>query len=211
VSTHELFGSDAAGQFVQSGATTPPGMVPVPGTGTVPFASARHEARAVTNVAVGGNHALTKVIRVHAGYATDQSPVASATGSMFRQVDLWHATGGVSFTSRRLGGSIGVGYSRGAGNRSTFGGASASESVSTQLRVRTLSVLYALTIGFHASGVGSERMRRMLRRLDSGPFRRIRRIRSPREPAGERSDGCYRPNARSLKPSTTSSTPNAIA
>ena len=119
MSTHELFGSDAAGQFVQSGATTPPG--PGTGTGTVPFASARHEARAVTNVAVGGNHALTKVIRVHAGYATDQSPVASATGSMFRQVDLWHATGGVSFTSRRLSGSIGVGYLGGAGNRSTFG------------------------------------------------------------------------------------------
>lgn len=139
---YALFSSEVAGELVQSGAGTPPS------TSTVPFATSIYEARAVTDVAVGGNYALSGIVRVHVGFATDRSPVADQAQSAFRQVHLWHATTGMSVTSRRLSGSLGLGYSSGEGARASFGGTEASANIPTRLHVGTLSVLYALTFGF---------------------------------------------------------------
>jgi long-subunit fatty acid transport protein len=107
-----------------------------------------HEARAVTDFAVGGNYALTEAVRVHAGYATDRSPVVADTRSAFRKVDLWHVTGGVSVTARRLSGSFGIGYAAGHGGGAVVGGSDVATTETAKLHVGTLSILYALTFGF---------------------------------------------------------------
>jgi hypothetical protein len=74
--------------------------------------------------------------------------VSDQTAAEFRQIDLWHLTSGVSLTSRRLSGSLGVGYSSGEGTRAGRGGSDPNATVPNKVHVGTLSVLYALTFGF---------------------------------------------------------------
>jgi long-subunit fatty acid transport protein len=98
----------------------------------------------VTNVAVGGNYRLTTSLRVHAGFASDVSPVDDQAQSTFRKVDLSRFTTGLSLTGPRLAGSLGIGYSSGSGTREAIG----STSGETRFTVKTVNVLFGLSYAF---------------------------------------------------------------
>ena len=100
----------------------------------------------MTNVAVGGNLALSDKVRVHLGFQTDQSPVPRAGDLIFRQVDLVSGTAGVSFTGEHFGGTIGIGYS--TGESDPVQSSSPTEPVETRLRVSSIRVMYSLAARF---------------------------------------------------------------
>ena len=117
---------------------------------TPPFTTTMNSARSVVNVGIGGHHPLSKKFGVHAGFSTDQSPVDDQAQSIFRKVDLSRITAGVSLTSTSLSGSLGFGYSFGSGTRQTLGSTESGQPTETQLRVRTVNVLFALSYAFHS-------------------------------------------------------------
>lgn len=142
VSSYELYASDSVARFVQDAAGTPPIQT------EVPFASTLNAARRVTNFAIGGSYVIGRGLRAHAGFATDDSPVESQQTSSFRKIDLYRATAGVSLTGRRLSGSLGLGYSSGAGSRESLQATPGGRTIQTRLEVQSLNLLYALSYAF---------------------------------------------------------------
>ncbi len=138
VDSYELYASAVPGTLItvdNSGTPTPT---------TQPFVPTANSARAVTNVAVGANYKLSTSLRVHAGFASDVSPVGDQTQSIFRKVDLSRFTTGLSLTGERLAGSLGVGYSSGSGTRESVG----STTGQTRFTVKTVNVLFGLSFAF---------------------------------------------------------------
>lgn len=117
---------------------------------TPPFTTTTNSARSVVNVAIGGHHPLSKALGVHAGFSTDQSPVDDQAQSIFRKVNLSRVTAGMSLTGTSLSGSLGLGYSFGSGTRQTLGSTVGGQVTETQLKVRTVNVLFALSYAFHS-------------------------------------------------------------
>jgi hypothetical protein len=123
------------------------------GEGGVPVVTAsvpppmRNEWRAVTNVAVGGNFILNDLVRLHLGFQTDRSPVADQGSVLFRKIDLYSGTGGVSFNGKTFTGTIGLGFSTGESEpiRSSIGNEQPTE---TRIRLTTLRGMYSLAVRF---------------------------------------------------------------
>jgi long-subunit fatty acid transport protein len=138
VASYELYASELPGTLttVDSGGT--------PTVTTQPFVPTANSARAVTNVAVGANYKLSTSLRVHAGFASDVSPVDVQAQSTFRKVDLARFTTGLSLTGERLAGSLGLGYSFGSGTRDSVGPATGQ----TRFTVKTMNVLFGLSFAF---------------------------------------------------------------
>lgn len=138
INSYELYSSDSTATLTTVDST---------GTPTVtnpPFIATVNNARAVTNVAVGGHYRLSQSLRVHAGFASDLSPVDDEAQSIFRKVDLSRFTAGLSLTGQRLSGSLGLGYSVGSGTREFLGPATGE----TRLNIKTLNVLFGLSFAF---------------------------------------------------------------
>ena len=112
------------------------------------FLPTANSARAVTNVSAGGSYRLTSSLRVHAGFASDFSPVDDQSQSVFRKVDLSRFTTGLSLTGQRLSGSLGLGYSFGSGTRTTLGNSGSGQPTETRLSVSTFNLLFAFSYGF---------------------------------------------------------------
>ena len=145
---------DAIDPYAMYTSTVPGRLTTQTGSGaplvtTPPFTTTTNSARSVVNVAIGGNHPFSQKFRVHAGFSTDQSPVDDEAQSIFRKADLSRVTAGVSLTGTSLSGSLGLGYSFGSGTRQTLGGTESGQSTETQLKVRTVNVLFALSYAFH--------------------------------------------------------------
>lgn len=115
---------------------------------TPAFVPTANSARAVTNVAAGGNYRLTNSLRVHAGFASDFSPVDDQAQSVFLKADLSRFTTGLSLTGPRLSGSLGLGYSFGSGTRETLGNSGGGQPTETQFKVHTFNLLFAFSYGF---------------------------------------------------------------
>jgi long-subunit fatty acid transport protein len=142
VSAYDLYSSDVAGQLLRADGGSPPSV------DAVPFGAARNSARSITNVAVGGHYQILSRLRVHAGFATDQSPVDEQATSLFRKVNLYRVTAGASFTGSTLSGSLGIGYSSGSGARRTTQETDDGRSVETGLQVRSINLVYAVSYAF---------------------------------------------------------------
>lgn len=140
IDTYGLYESDLPGTLTVVDSSG------VPTVTTPPFVTTANSARAVTNIAVGGNYALSSTLRIHAGLSTDGSPVADQNQAIFRKVDLARFTTGVSLTGQGLSGSLGLGYSFGSGMRdiSVAGG----PPTPTKFAVRTINVLFAFSYAF---------------------------------------------------------------
>ncbi|HET9387508.1 MAG TPA: hypothetical protein VFO67_20395 [Gemmatimonadales bacterium] len=137
VDPYALYASDVAGRLtIDSGAG--------PTVTTVPFTTTTNSARSVVNVAIGGSRPISRTIRVHVGFSTDQSPVDQSL-SMFRQVNLKRFTAGFSLTGERLSGSLGFGYSAGSGTRQTLGSTEGGQQTTTRLNVKAANLLFALS------------------------------------------------------------------
>jgi len=141
IDEYAMYTSERQGQLTVSPSTGPPQV------SMVPFVTTLNSARAATNVSVGGNYQLARILRVHAGVATDQSPVDDESASIFRQVDLIRGTTGVSLTGLSLSGTIGLAFSAGSGRRQALDLVNV-ETPSTRLEVQTLNVLFALSYAF---------------------------------------------------------------
>jgi long-subunit fatty acid transport protein len=139
---YELYSSDVAGTSVRidsTGAAT---------TGSIAFAPAVEESRAVTNIAVGGNYPLSEKVRAHVGFFTDQSPVANASTSIFRKVDMVGGSLGISLKLGALSGSFGVSGSSGTSEARSVGTTLGNLPTITEVKVRTFNALYALSYAF---------------------------------------------------------------
>jgi hypothetical protein len=115
-------------------------------TSTVPE-PVRNEWRAVTNVAVGGNYVLNDLVRLHLGFQTDRSPVSEQGSVLFRKIDLYGGTGGVSFNGKKFTGTVGLGFSTGESDpiQSSVGDEPPTE---TRVRLTTLRGMYSLSVRF---------------------------------------------------------------
>jgi hypothetical protein len=134
---YALYASDLPGRLtVDSGAG--------PNVTSVPFTTTTNSARSVVNFAIGGSRPLSRMIRIHAGFSTDQSPV-NQNESMFRAVNLKRFTAGFSVTGARLSGSLGFAYSAGSGTRQTLGSTEGGQQTTTQLNVKAAHLLFALS------------------------------------------------------------------
>jgi long-subunit fatty acid transport protein len=138
IDSYELYSSSVPGTLTTVDASGTPTVT------TVPFTPTANNARAVTNVAVGGSYGLSTSLRVHAGFASDVSPVDDPDQSIFRKVDLSRFTTGLSLTGQRLSGSLGIGYSVGSGTRAAIGPATGE----TRFKVKTVNVLFGLSFAF---------------------------------------------------------------
>ena len=134
---YALYASDVAGRLtVDSGAG--------PTITSIPFTTTTNSARSVVNVAIGGSRPISRKVRVHVGFSTDQSPVNGAS-QLFRQVNLKRFTAGFSLTGARLSGSLGFGYSAGSGTRQTLGSTEGGQQTTTRLNVKAANLLFALS------------------------------------------------------------------
>lgn len=138
VDSYELYASERPGTLTTVDSSGTPTVT------TQPFVPTANSARAVTNVAVGANYKLSTSLRVHAGFASDLSPVDDPDQSIFRKVDLSRFTTGLSLRGQRLAGSLGIGYSVGSGTREALGPAVGE----TRFKVKTVNVLFGLSFAF---------------------------------------------------------------
>lgn len=139
---YELYSSDVAASVIRVDSTG------VATTSTVPFAPAVEEARSVTNIAIGGNYPLSEKARIHAGFFTDNSPVADAATSIYRKVDLVGGSLGVSLKWGALSGSIGFTGSSGTSEARSAGTTLGGQPTVSEVKVSTFTALYAISYAF---------------------------------------------------------------
>jgi hypothetical protein len=106
-------------------------------------------ADAVVNVAVGGEVrvARERALRVHAGFATDNSPVAAAD-QVFDRVDMQSWTVGVSGVIRKLQFAVGINYRSGTAGDVALRNVIRSDAVRTAVDIRTTGLIYSLAYQF---------------------------------------------------------------
>jgi len=120
----------------------------VPTVATLAFSDVVEETKSVTNIAVGGHYAFSPKFRVHAGFFTDNSPVANSGKSVFRAIDLVGASGGVSFGAGHLTASAGVSGSSGTSDDRPVGPSLGGVQGITRYKVKTFNILYAISYAF---------------------------------------------------------------
>ncbi len=114
-----------------------------------PYVSPTVDARAVINVAVGGQYRLTEsgAWALHGGYATNQSPVG-ANDTAFTKVNLQKVTVGMSARTSMFLGSLGLQYLTGQSDSLTLGTAPDGADISTRFKVSSFGVVYSLAVLF---------------------------------------------------------------
>jgi hypothetical protein len=119
----------------------------VPTLSYQPFGEAMNSAKEVVNLAIGGNYSFSSSLSVHAGFRSDISPVVDGKTSLFRKIDLYGGTAGVSLKWAHLAGSIGLAYSTGTSEPTDLT-AITGETVTTSVGVSTLQMLLAISYAF---------------------------------------------------------------
>jgi hypothetical protein len=112
-----------------------------------PFDPLVEGAKAVTNLAIGGNYAFSDSFRLHLGFFTDNSPVGNPGESIFRTVDLMGLSGGVSFGGR-LSGSLGLSSSWGTTEDRVIGPTLGGQTSTTKVSIQTFNLHYAISYAF---------------------------------------------------------------
>ena len=111
------------------------------------FPDLSYDRNQVLNAALGGHIKISDLFRVHGGIFSDLSPVNSSNSRIFRKINLFGTTVGLSLTSENVGGGIGFKYSFGRSKPFTIGQSSISDQVTTHLDVSTFTIIWALTLG----------------------------------------------------------------
>ena len=119
----------------------------IPTVSYLPFGETMNSAREVVNLAIGGNYSFSSTFAVHAGFRSDLSPVVDGRNSLFRKIDLYGGTAGVSLKWEHLAGSLGLAYSAGTSEPAELH-AVTGETVTTSLGVSTLQMLLAISYAF---------------------------------------------------------------
>jgi hypothetical protein len=114
---------------------------PFPG---IPFAS-----RSIVSVALGGFLNLSKEGRwkLHAGFATDPTPVGRHDG-FFDRISMNSVTLGLGGTSKHVSGSIGLNYQWGFSEERLVSDIEGNELTRTKVKVSTIGILYSVSYVF---------------------------------------------------------------
>ena len=139
IGTWSLYESDSLGISVDQD-----GVGPV-NTETVDFAPVELTYRSVVNFSIGGRIPLSKRLQLHAGFNSDQSPLPG-TNEIFRKVNMYGATVGLSLTGARLSGSLGLGFQKGTSEVTQIGIPPFIRE--TTVEVKTFQLLYSISYAF---------------------------------------------------------------
>jgi hypothetical protein len=115
-----------------------------------PFPSQVWGTKNVFDVNLGGSVRLGKLIKLLAGFYTDQAP-GSMPSNIFQRITLYGVRGGVAFNSAHLSGSVGLGYERGSTSlplQVQLPGGAPPINLTQPLTIQTLSLLFALAYVF---------------------------------------------------------------
>ncbi len=115
-----------------------------------PFPSQVWGTRNVVDINLGGSLRLSKLIKLLAGFYTDQAP-GSVQSNVFQRIAFYGVRGGVAFDSSHLSGSVGLGYERGSTSiplQLDVPGPSGPINLPQPLTLQTVSLLFALAYVF---------------------------------------------------------------
>jgi hypothetical protein len=119
-----------------------------PTTSSQPLSDIETSFRNVVNFAAGGKYTLSPTVDLHGGFYSSYSPVKDGSNPVFRKIDLYGATFGSSVTVKNVSGSLGAAYEWGSSDPFTVINALNGTPYQTTVRVSTLKLLFALSIGF---------------------------------------------------------------
>ncbi len=114
-----------------------------------PFPGRTFEGRAVLNVSLGGRVSLDArgIWKLHAGFATDQSPVGGAD-EFFKRINLTSATIGVSGGAVHISGSLGLTYQFGTSGDERVVDLAGGTLAVTSFKVSNFGILYSVSYVF---------------------------------------------------------------
>ncbi|MFI5182335.1 MAG: hypothetical protein ACHQPI_13190 [Thermoanaerobaculia bacterium] len=114
-----------------------------------PFPGIPFEARSILNVSVGGHLNLDArgIWQLHAGFATDESPVGDGD-RFFDRISLATATIGVSGAWRHIAGSLGVTYQFGTSGERPVPDLVGGRLAVTKFNVSNVGILYSVSYVF---------------------------------------------------------------
>jgi hypothetical protein len=130
-------------RITDSGDGTPARQTSTPFPG-IPFAS-----RSIVSVALGGFVNLSKdgQWKLHAGFASDPSPVASADG-FFDRINLNSVTLGVGGASKHISGSLGFNYQFGSSEQRLVADLAGTELTRTKVKISNIGIIYSVSYVF---------------------------------------------------------------
>ncbi len=121
-----------------------------PQTVVSPFPTQVFGTRNVFDFNLGGSFRLSKLIKLLAGFYTDQAP-GNVQSNVFQHISFYGLRTGIAFSTSHLSGSIGLGYERGSTSiplQINVPGPSTPISFAQPLTLQTLSLLFALAYVF---------------------------------------------------------------
>ena len=129
--------------YGDAGQNVPPSII------TRPFAGLTSASDAVVNVAIGGQVKVLpdRNFRIHAGYATDNSPVA-AQDQVFHHVDMGSWTLGASGVFGKLQFAVGVNHRSGTADDVVVRNLLRGDPVHTAIDISTTGLIYSLSYQF---------------------------------------------------------------
>jgi hypothetical protein len=112
------------------------------------FPDLRFNRKQVFNAALGGFIKATDIFRIHGGVFTDLSPVSSGGSTIFRKINLYGATVGLSVQSNNLAGGVGFIYSYGRSDSFAVGQNIPTDQTTTHLNVSSFTLAWAVGVVF---------------------------------------------------------------
>lgn len=113
----------------------------------IPFPNYFYDNEMVINASIGGNYQITEHLRLHGGFCTDFSPVNPVNTNIFRSIDLFNFTFGVSAGRRNFTGALGIRFNLGSSDSFVTGENLLDIPLSTRLIFRSFSLIWAVTLG----------------------------------------------------------------
>lgn len=111
---------------------------------SIPFPEIVYDNRSVFNVSIGGNYHITEKFWIQAGGFTDFSPVDQEQSTVFRSINLFGTTLGVSYVSNNFTGAVGIRFNFGSSKNFSIIEASP---IDTKVNLRSLALNWAVTFG----------------------------------------------------------------
>lgn len=114
-----------------------------------PFPGRAFSGRSIVNVSAGGHVNLDRrgIWKVHAGYATDRSPVGDED-EFFDRIDLNSVSLGVSGSAHKIAGSLGVTYQFGTSGERAVPDLVGGTLAYTKFKIENWGVLYSFSYAF---------------------------------------------------------------
>lgn len=119
-----------------------------PATTVQTFSPITNEFRDVVNYSIGGRYTLSSSFSLHGGFYTSLSPMRDPTSDVFRKVDLYGVTAGLSIRIDQFSGSFGVSVETGKSDPYDVTNQIFATPVQTEVSVSSLRIFYALAFEF---------------------------------------------------------------